>query len=361
MPKGVPIREIARELGLSRNTIRRYARATRVPIDRSPPTRSTPARDGVEEAAASLWQSRRSFTAGKQRLTATRLWELLRESGHTASERTVRRLVAEFRSAEREVTVPLVYAPGEAAQVDFFEVWVELEGARQKSWLFLMRLMHSGRDFAMLCDRQDTTWFLAAHVAAFTPLRRGRLGSRVRQPDRRGRQGPGRRATCPAAAIRGARGALRVRAALLPSRRRPRQGRRRATRRTHSVAARGPAAAWVVARRDERGPPGPHRRAARRGHVAVRIVVPRARRVAGPSTGVRRPARSRGQAPSSRDPCRRGRRLLRAEPLVRADRGPLRGHRHGDLRARRRDRIPSAGRLRWPEHRLSPLARAAVA
>jgi hypothetical protein len=66
------------------------------------------------------------------------------------------------------VTVPLVYAAGELAQVDFFEVWVEVSGARQKAWLFLMRLMHSGRDFAMVCAQQDTTWFLAAHVAAFT-------------------------------------------------------------------------------------------------------------------------------------------------------------------------------------------------
>jgi transposase len=165
--EGVPIREVARELGLSRNTIRRYARAKRVPIDRSLPERATPVRDGVAEAAESIWKSRRSFTAGKQRLTATRLWELLREAGHAASERTVRRLVAEFRSAEREVTVPLVYGAGEVAQVDFFEVWVELAGVRQKSWLFLMRLMHSGRDFAMLCAQQDTTWFLAAHVAAF--------------------------------------------------------------------------------------------------------------------------------------------------------------------------------------------------
>lgn len=166
--EGVPLREVARELGLSRNTIRRYARAKRVPIDRaSLPARATPARDDIEKAAASIWQSRRSFTAGKQRLTAARLWELLRDAGHTASERTVRRLVAEFRSAEREVTVPLVYGSGEVAQVDFFEVWVELAGVRQKSWLFLMRLMHSGRDFAMLCAQQDTTWFLAAHVAAF--------------------------------------------------------------------------------------------------------------------------------------------------------------------------------------------------
>ena len=168
LAEGIPIREVARELGLSRNTIRRYARAKTIPIE-GPTTvmRATPARDDVTEAATAIWQSRRTFTEGKQRLTATRLWELLRESGHVASSRTVRRLVAELRGAEREVTVPLVYAPGEVAQVDFFEVWVDLARVRQKAFLFMMRLMHSGRDFAMLCAQQDTTWFLAAHVAAF--------------------------------------------------------------------------------------------------------------------------------------------------------------------------------------------------
>ncbi|MDP9148428.1 MAG: IS21 family transposase [Myxococcota bacterium] len=168
LTEGVPIRDVARQLGLSRNTIRRYVRAKVVPVPRpAGPSRATPAKELVADAAAAIWASRRSFTAGKQRLTATRLWELLRDDGHDVSGRTVRRLVASFRNAEREVTVPLVYAPGELAQVDFFEVWVEVESVRQKAWLFLMRLMHSGRDFAMVCAQQDTTWFLAAHVAAF--------------------------------------------------------------------------------------------------------------------------------------------------------------------------------------------------
>jgi transposase len=170
LTEGVPIREVSRQLGLSRKAIRRYVRAPAVPLPRLAAPRVAPVRDAVAAEAAALWRDRRTFTAGKQRLTAGRLTELLAARGHAVSTRTVRRLVADLRAEGREVTVPLVYAPGEVAQVDFFEVWVELATGRQKAWLFLLRLMHSGRDFAMVCARQDTTWFLAAHVAAFAHL-----------------------------------------------------------------------------------------------------------------------------------------------------------------------------------------------
>jgi len=117
--------------------------------------------------AEQLWNDRRAFTAGKQRLTAERLAELLTERDHKVSPRTVRRIVADLRRAEREVTVPLLHRPAELAQLDFFEVIVERAGVRIKAWMFLMRLLFSGRGFTMLCERQDATWFLAAHVAAF--------------------------------------------------------------------------------------------------------------------------------------------------------------------------------------------------
>jgi transposase len=170
LTEGVPLREVARELGVSRNTIRRYVRGAAVPPRRPPGPRARPARDALAAAAAEIWAARRTFTAGKQRLTAQRLGELLAERGLPATARTVRRLVADLRRGDQEVTVPLVYAPGEVAQVDFFEVWIDLAAVRQKAWLFVLRLMHSGRDFAMVCARQDTTWFLAAHVAAFAHL-----------------------------------------------------------------------------------------------------------------------------------------------------------------------------------------------
>lgn len=168
LTEGVPIREVSRQLGLSRNTIRQYVRAASVPAKRAASVaRAAPIRDAVQKDAEQIWKDRRTFTAGKQRLTAERLAELLVERGHEVSTRTVRRIVEDLRRTEREVTVPLVHRPGELAQVDFFEVVVERGGARVKAWMFLMRLLYSGRDFAMVCAHQDTTWFLAAHVAAF--------------------------------------------------------------------------------------------------------------------------------------------------------------------------------------------------
>jgi len=87
-------------------------------------------RGAVREEAEAIWKDRRTFTVGKQQPTAERLTELLRERGHEASARTVRRLVADLRRGEHEVTVPLVHPPGEIAQVVLCEVWIEVAGAR---------------------------------------------------------------------------------------------------------------------------------------------------------------------------------------------------------------------------------------
>src|SRR5260221_610258 len=107
------------------------------------------------------------WTGGKQRLTATRLHELLRHEGHQVGVTLVKEAVAEWKRQRREVMIPLTYRPGDLAEVDFFEVLVDVDGTRRKAWLFLMRLMYSGRDFAWIYERQDQISFLDGHVRAF--------------------------------------------------------------------------------------------------------------------------------------------------------------------------------------------------
>jgi transposase len=160
-------RAVARELGLARATVRKY-------VDQAAPTRKLeaaprprPVWDGVAGRVQALLAESVRWTGGKQRLTATRLHELLLTEGHRVGVTVVKDAVAEWKRQRREVFVPLTYRPGDLAEVDFFEVLVDVDGTRRKAWLFLMRLMYSGRDFAWIYERQDQISFLDGHVRAF--------------------------------------------------------------------------------------------------------------------------------------------------------------------------------------------------
>jgi len=160
-------RAVARELGLARVTVRKY-------VDQAGPARQSesaprgrPVWDAVAPRVQALLTESVLWTGGKQRLTATRLHEMLLAEGLRVGVTVVKDAVAEWRRQRREVFVPLTYRPGDLAEVDFFEVLVDIGGTRRKAWLFLMRLMYSGRDFAWIYERQDQISFLDGHVRAF--------------------------------------------------------------------------------------------------------------------------------------------------------------------------------------------------
>jgi transposase len=164
--EGSSVRRVARELKISRNTVKRYLGDAPVGERRST-TRTRPVLDRVRPRIEALLGDSPRWTGGKQQLTAARLHVMLREEGFAVGETVVKRFVREWKRQRREVFVPLVYHPGDLAEVDFFEVLVDLDGKRRKAWMFVMRLMHSGRDFAYVYSRQDQVAFLDGHVRAF--------------------------------------------------------------------------------------------------------------------------------------------------------------------------------------------------
>ena len=189
-------RAVARELGLSRLTVKKYVTQA-APVRRETAPRGRPVWEPVRSRVERLLAESAGWTGGKQQLTATRLHELLVAEGHRVGVTLVKTAVAEWRRQRREVFVPLTYRPGDLAEVDFFEVLVDLDGVRRKAWLFLMRLMYSGRDFAWIYERQDQTSFLDGHVRAFAHF--GGVPARVavRQSEGGGRADPRRgRADC---------------------------------------------------------------------------------------------------------------------------------------------------------------------
>ena len=162
------MRSVAEEMGVSRNTVRKYLTEPE-PVRKEADPRPRPVMERVEGRLRALLADRR-LTAGKQRWTAPRLAEVLASEGLAASERTVRRCMAEWRRKRAEVYVPLVYRPGELAEVDFFEVLAGPPEERRKAQMFVMREMHAGWDVAVLYERADQVSFLDGHVRAFALL-----------------------------------------------------------------------------------------------------------------------------------------------------------------------------------------------
>ena len=152
-------------MGVSRNTVSKYLRQPQ-PVRHEGPRRK-PVLERVAPRIDELLVEWSGRTTPKQRITGTRIHRQLREEGYEVGTTTVRTYLREKRRQAAEVYIPLVYRPGDVAQVDFFDVTVDEGGERRTAWKFLMRLMYSERDFTWLYDRCDQLSFLDGHVRGF--------------------------------------------------------------------------------------------------------------------------------------------------------------------------------------------------
>jgi transposase len=109
----------------------------------------------------------------KQRHTARRIYRrILTEFPAAAvAESTVRNHVRARKRAMglvlRETFVPQSYAPGQEAQVDWYEAWADISGERVRVQVFAMRSMGSGAAFHRAYLHATQQAFLEAHERAF--------------------------------------------------------------------------------------------------------------------------------------------------------------------------------------------------
>ncbi|HZD69016.1 MAG TPA: IS21 family transposase [Actinomycetes bacterium] len=179
--EGMSIRALAKKHHVHRRTVRQ-ALASAIPPQRKPVQRRCPVLDAWKPLIEA-WVTADESLPKKQRHTAHRIWERLRdEHGAELGESTVRKYVARLRrelgGGVGQVTVPQVHQPGQEAEVDFAELWVWLEGALSKLWLFTMRLSCSGRAFHRAFVTQAQEAFFEGHVEGFAHL--GGVAHRIR-------------------------------------------------------------------------------------------------------------------------------------------------------------------------------------
>ena len=168
---GLSQRGVARELGHSRKTVKKAVAPLEPPGSRQRVARKRPVLE-PESGIIEAWLEADRTRPRKQRHTAMRVFERLRDEHQFAgSYSPVQRFVAEWKQRQgrqnAEVFVPLVFAPGEEAQVDWGEATVLIGGTARTLQFFCLRLAYSRAVYVRAYERQDQVSFLDAHVRAF--------------------------------------------------------------------------------------------------------------------------------------------------------------------------------------------------
>lgn len=158
---GLGIKHIARKMGCSKNTVRRYLRADGW-VAYKPPVRGSTLQALKPWLNERLQQHRGNADVVRQ--------DLQREHGVTVSLRTVERAVAPFRRELRAAeiaTVRFETAPGEQLQIDFGEITVSLAGERVKIHLFVATLGYSRRPYVAVFDHERQSAWMGGMEGAF--------------------------------------------------------------------------------------------------------------------------------------------------------------------------------------------------
>lgn len=168
---GKGIREISRDLNLSRNTVKKIIRSGITDQKYERVTQPHPRLGAfIERLAAMLEED--SDKPVRHRRSAQLLFEQLqREEGYEGGYDAVRRYVGarkrEIGTASVKAYVPLEYAPGDAFQFDWSYEQVELGGVQMVVKIAQFRLCHSRQPFCVAYTRETLEMVLDAHIRAF--------------------------------------------------------------------------------------------------------------------------------------------------------------------------------------------------
>lgn len=178
-------RRIARELQIHRATVRRYGERWRSKCTKTPADSETPS---VGESTAALIPAgalRRPFFAAPFRDEITNAIEagdtaqviyqaLVDTHGYAGSYDSVKRYVRHLKAGlPKRAAGVMHHAPGEEAQVDYFQGAPTLHpssGTYKRPWVFRMTLCHSRHGYEESVWRLDLPNFLRLHERGFRNL-----------------------------------------------------------------------------------------------------------------------------------------------------------------------------------------------
>jgi transposase len=172
--KGKSIKEIARTLNISRNTVRKVLRSGETSFEYHRKEQPRPKLGRWRSDLEALLVENMTKSS-RERLTLIRIFEELRErgypGGYDAVRRYARRWGHEHGEASAVAYVPLSFSPGEAYQFDWSHEIVVLRGATVTVKVAHVRLCYSRMLFVRAYPRETQEMVFDAHDRAFVFLR----------------------------------------------------------------------------------------------------------------------------------------------------------------------------------------------
>lgn len=158
--QGLGVTQISCELGLDRSTVRKWLRCARYEESAGAKAARTSKLDEHRDVIRRLLAS--------HEYTAAQVYQRLKTSGYEGGYTTVRRFVAQVRPRPGKAYLPLTFAPGECAQVDWGSAGtVRVGNTRRALSFFVMVLCHSRVMYVEFVLGQGQEWFLGCHERAF--------------------------------------------------------------------------------------------------------------------------------------------------------------------------------------------------
>ncbi|XAP11139.1 IS21 family transposase [Methylobacterium fujisawaense] len=169
-----PIKQICRELKVSRKVVRKVIRSEATTFRYTRTSQPAPKLGPWREALDGMLLAN-AGKAPRERLTLIRVYEALRGLGYEGGYDAVRRYAKGWRRTRTAVTapafVPLVFAPGEAYQFDWSHEIVLIGGTTTTVKVAHVRLCHSRMLFVRAYPRESQEMVFDAHDRAFAFFR----------------------------------------------------------------------------------------------------------------------------------------------------------------------------------------------
>jgi transposase len=168
--RGRTIKQICRDLHVSRNTVRKIIRSDETAFEYERSVQPQPKIGAWREELERIL-AQNAARPRRERLTLMRVFEELRGLGYGGGYDAVRRYAAAWARRQDAATaaafVPLSFAPGEAYQFDWSHEVVLIDGVTTVAKVAHVRLCHSRMLFVRAYPRESQEMVFDAHDRAF--------------------------------------------------------------------------------------------------------------------------------------------------------------------------------------------------